>query len=954
MRLSTGCHADSLLTVLSTQQMAALNAANCEVAFDNRTRQLYATDASPYQIVPAAVGFPKSTVEAAHLIQAALAAGISVTPRGGGTGLSGGAIGDGLVIDFARHNRVIWDFNKEAGTVRVGAGVVLDQLNTFLKPFNLGFGPDVATSSRATLGGMIANDSSGAYTPVYGTTGQYVREIEIVMADGKITRIGAHLETLRRQRTAVEDLMALNELLIAEQFPTGLPKRWPGYGLARAAAQPGNLIPILCGSEGTLAGIFSAELNLVPLPTERGVGIIFFDSVTEAMAATQEILPLLPAAIEHIDRPLFDQTRGQREFQAVRDLLHLDAHPCESILLVEFFADAKDKLAELAKMKIGRRRLILKTSRERDLVWAMRKAGLSLLTSRKGDAKPACFIEDAAVRPRDLLAYVTSLQELMKRVGVEASFYGHAAAGLLHVRPLLDLHNGEDLKKFRQIADEVSALVAQFKGSLAAEHGVGIARTEFLREQVGAELYRVMREIKSAFDPNNLFNPGKIIGDGRYQIDHHLRQGADRNLVLPFESKLAFAARDESFVANLEQCNGCGGCTKQTPTMCPTYLATGEEGMSTRGRANLIRAALEQREIADPLRSEELEYALSNCLSCRACTNECPSNVNLPLLKAELLYARTQRTHKNKFQRLVSSLDLAGRVGCAVPGITNFLLRSRSVRHVMARMFGLTDQRPLAEFARERFDHWFAKHHNRTQPKRGSVILWDDTFVRYHEPHIGRAAVAVLETAGFAVTLLTKRQCCGRPAFSVGNLDEAEKLGAHNLALLAATAGTAPIIFLEPSCYSMFAEDYRELNLAGAGEIAARSFLFEDFIGQLLEREPDALTFKPQDERLVIHAHCHAKALTNPAAMQRLANRLPGRSATLLDTGCCGMAGAFGMMESKYDLSVKIAAPLIAQLKQQPYGTTTVVSGTSCRQQVQHLATVRTRHMAEVIAEALG
>ena len=920
--------------------MAALNAANCEVEFDNRTRQLYATDASPYQIVPAAVGFPKSTVEAAHLIQAALAAGISVTPRGGGTGLSGGAIGDGLVIDFARHNRVIWDFNKEAGTVRVGAGVVLDQLNTFLKPFNLGFGPDVATSSRATLGGMIANDSSGAYTQVYGTTGQHVREIEIVMADGKITRIGAHLETLRRQRTVVEDLMALNELLIAEQFPTGLSKRWPGYGLARAAAQPGNLIPILCGSEGTLAGIFSAELNLVPLPTERGGGIIFFDSVAEAMAATQELLPLVPAAIEHIDRPLFDQTRGQREFQAVRDLLHLDAHPCESILLVEFFADAKDKLAELAKMKIGRRRLILKTSRERDLVWAMRKAGLSLLTSRKGDAKPACFIEDAAVQPRDLPAYVTSLQELMRRVGVEASFYGHAAAGLLHVRPVLDLHSGEDLKKFRQIADEVAALVAQFKGSLAAEHGVGIARTEFLKEQVGAELYRVMREIKSAFDPNNLFNPGKIIGDGRYKIDHHLRQGADYNLILPFEPKLAFAARDESFIANLEQCNGCGGCTKQTPTMCPTYLATGEEGMSTRGRANLIRA--------------ELEYALSNCLSCRACTNECPSNVNLPLLKAELLYARTQRTHKNKFQRLVSSLDLAGRVGCAVPGIANLLLRSRSVRHVMARLFGLTDQRPLAEFARERFDHWFAKHHNRTQPKRGSVILWDDTFVRYHEPHIGRAAVAVLEAAGFAVTLLAKRQCCGRPAFSVGNLDEAEKLGAHNLALLAATAGTAPIIFLEPSCYSMFAEDYRELNLAGAGEIAARSFLFEDFIGQLLEREPDALTFKPQDERLVIHAHCHAKALTNPAAMQHLASRLPGRSATLLATGCCGMAGAFGMMESKYNLSVKIAAPLIAQLKQQPYGTTTVVSGTSCRHQVQHLATVRTRHMAEVIAAALG
>ena len=953
MRLPAAGHADSLLAVLSTQQMAALNAANCEVALDNRTRQLYATDASPYQIVPAAVAFPKSTNEVAHVFQAALASGISVTPRGGGTGLSGGALGEGLIVDFARHNRVIWDFNKDARTVRVGAGVVLDQLNAYLQPFGFCFGPDVATSSRATLGGMIANDSSGAYTPVYGTTGQHVREIEIILADGKITRVGAHLESLHRQRTIVEDLVSLNSLLISERFPAGLLKRWPGYGLARAVDQPGNLVPILCGSEGTLAGIFSAELNLVPLPAERGVGIIFFDSIAEAMLATQEIIPLSPAAIEHIDRPLFDQTRGQREFQAVRDLLHLDAQPCESILIVEFFAGAKDKLAQLAKMKIGRHRLILKNSRERDLVWAMRKAGLSLLMSRKGDAKPACFIEDTAVSPRDLPAYVTGLQELMARAGVEASFYGHAAAGLLHVRPVLDLHSADDLKKFRQIADEAAALVAQFKGSLAAEHGVGMARTEFLKQQVGPELYRVMREIKTAFDPNNLFNPGKIIGDGRYKIDRHLRQGADYNLILPFEPKLAFAARDESFIANLEQCNGCGGCTKQVPTMCPTYIATGEEGMSTRGRANLIRAALELREIPDALRSEELDYALSNCLACRACISECPSNVNLPLLKAELLHARTKRTHKSKLQRLVSSVDLLGRVGCAVPGLANFLLDSRSVRHVIGKMFGITDQRPMPEFAAERFDRWFAKHRSGIHPNRGQVILWDDTFVRYHEPHIGKAAVAVLEAAGYAVTLPTKRKCCGRPAFSVGNLDEAEKLGAHNLAQLAATAGTTPIIFLEPSCYSMFAEDYRELNLPGATDIAARCFLFEDFIGQLLEREPDALSFNPQDERIVIHAHCHAKALTNPATMQRLAAALPGRSATLLDTGCCGMAGSFGMMETKYDLSLKIAEPLVEQIKRQPYGATVVVSGTSCRQQVQHLVSVKTRHMAEVIADAL-
>jgi len=935
--------------------MAMLNAANCEVAFDNRTRQLYATDASPYQIVPAAVAFPKTSREAAAIIQSALAAGVAVTPRGAGTGLSGGALGDGLIVDFARHNRQILEFDQDRRTVRVAAGVVLDQLNDFLKAAGFRFGPDVATSSRATLGGMIANDSSGSHTPVYGSTSRHVSELEIVMANGKVVRVGPRHATLLRQRNLIEDLVSLNSLQITDQFPPGLLKRWPGYGLARALEQPGSLIPILCGSEGTLAGIFSAELNVVPLPAERGTGVIFFDSVAEAMQAVPSLLDLQPAAIEHIDRLLFDQTRGQREFQAVRGLLDLDAQPCEAILIVEFFDGAKDKLAQLRTRKLGLRRLTLRRQAEADLVWAMRKAGLSLLTSRKGDAKPACFVEDTAVRPRDLPAYFAGLDELLRRVEVEASFYGHAAAGLLHVRPVLDLHRADDLKKFRQIADEVAALVRQFKGSLAGEHGVGIARTEFLRPQVGEELYRLMREIKQSFDPANLFNPGKIIGDGRYKIDANLRQGAEQKIILPFAPVLAFAARDESFTANLEQCNGCGGCLKQTPTMCPTYLATGEEGMSPRGRANLIRAALELREIADPLRAEELEYALSNCLGCRACVSECPSNVNLPLLKAELVRARTRaRKSLTPQQRLISSVDLLGRLGCALPSLANWLFDSRSVRHVAGRMFGISDQRSTPKFAGQRFDRWFARHKNTAVPHRGSVILWDDTFVRYHEPHIGKAAVAVLEAAAFAVTLPAHRKCCGRPAFSAGNLDEAEKLGRHNLALLAATAGTAPIIFLEPSCYSMFVEDYRELKLPDAERIAAQCVLFEKFVADLLAREPDAIKFNHDAGRLVIHAHCHIKSLMNPKFMEQLAARLPGRQATLLDTGCCGMAGAFGMMESKYALSLKIAEPLIQQIKQQPYGTTVVVSGASCRHQVRDLATVRTCHMAEALADALA
>jgi FAD/FMN-containing dehydrogenase/Fe-S oxidoreductase len=938
--------------MLPTQQLAALKAANCEVAVDNLTRQLYATDASPYQVVPLAVAFPNSAAQAGSIIAAAAQAGVSVIPRGAGTGLSGGAIGDGLVVDFARHNKQIFDFDKEQQTVRVGPGVVLDQLNHFLHREGFRFGPDVATSSRATLGGMIANDSSGSHTPVYGTTGMHVAELQIVLADGTIAKIGPGHETLQHQQHLVEDLISFNSLQIAERFPPGLLKRWPGYALARALHDPKNLISILSGSEGTLAAIVSAKLKIVPLPETRGVGLIFFASVTEALQATEELLELKPAAIEHIDRPLFDQTRGQREFQAARDLLELDEQPCESILIVEFFEDVHERLALLQKKKLGLRQLILRTQAEADLVWAVRKAGLSLLTSRKGSAKPACFIEDAAVHPQDLPEYVVNLQKIFTDVGVEASFYGHAAAGLLHVRPVLDLQRAEDLQKFRQIADQVSALVLQFKGSLAGEHGVGIARTEFLKAQVGDELYRLMKEIKFSFDPNNLFNPGKIISDGRYKIDKHLRWGAGYELKLPFEPQLAFAARDGSFTGNLEQCNGCGGCLKQTPTMCPTFVATGEEIMSTRGRANAIRAALELREIGDPLRSAELEAALSNCLSCKACTTECPSNVNLTLLKAELLHAQIQKLGMNGRQRLVGAVDRIGELGCKLPRLTNLFFKSKTARYIFGKVFGLAPERAVPEFARDRFDRWFARHEPNTTGARGRVILWDDTFARYHEPHIGIAAVKVLEAAGYVVNLVQQRRCCGRPAFSQGHLEKAAILGRYNLSLLA--GDDAPIIFLEPSCHSMFIEDYRELKLPGAEDVAARSYLFEEFIEGLLQQEPRALKFDFERARLVIHAHCHAKSLGNTNYMRQLAERLPNRTVTLLDTGCCGMAGAFGMTASKYELSLKIAEPLIEKIKHQPYGTIVVASGTSCRHQIQHLAPNLTQHMACVLADALA
>src|SRR3954447_231589 len=691
---------------MTSAQERKISQTGCDTRFDNLTRQLYSTDASIYQIEPLGVAFPRNAQQASTVIRTAADASVPITPRGAGTSLVGNAIGDGLIVDFSRHNRQITDLDLEKRSVRVGAGVVLDQLSEFLKPHGFCFGPDVATSSRATLGGMIANNSSGARCPIYGTTADHVLSLELVLADGRVVPVGEadsfpHKEvtSLEPERQQILKIVREHSAEMAERWPPGLIKRWPGYGIERFLRVPNDLTNILAGSEGTLAAIFSADLKISPLPREKGLGLIFFASVAEAMQATVELLDLKPAAIEHIDRPLFDGTKGQLHFRAARDLLELDTKPCESILIVEFYEDVAERLSVLQSKKIGLRTKILTDAAQMNRVWSVRKSGLSLLTGCVGPAKPVAFIEDAAVRPAQLPDYVRGLQSIMKPLGLTASYYGHAASGLLHVRPVLDMHSATDLKKFRQVADETSALVRQFKGSLSAEHGVGIARTEYMRDQLGDQLLEVMREIKHAFDPKNVFNPGKIFEVGtsrcdvrtghrgvRTTIDSHLRENFTRPLELPFQPVLAFAFKDRSLTGNLEQCNGCGGCLKQSGIMCPTFIATHDEVMSTRGRANIVRAALELRTNGhDPMKSAELDAALSNCLSCKGCTPECPSNVNLALLKAEMLHARWCRDGLALRERILSNVDLLGKLGCMMPRLTNRLVDIKAVRIAMEK-----------------------------------------------------------------------------------------------------------------------------------------------------------------------------------------------------------------------------------------------------------------------------
>ncbi len=938
---------------LTAAQRRSLEATGVEFRSDALTRVLYSTDASIYKIEPQAVAFPSGGAATGRLLAAAADTGLEIIPRGAGTGLAGGAVGSGLVVDLARHNRAIEDFDRQRRTVRVGPGVVLDGLNAFLARHGLWFGPDVATSSRATLGGMIGNNSSGAHAPVYGTTVDHVLALEVAMPDGRVAWVGRDRDGLAAIRDDVDVLVADHAAEIADRMPPGLVKRWPGYGFDRALQTPGDLSRLVTGSEGTLVAVTSALLTVVPRPERRGLGVLFFSSVADAMQTAVAVAELEPAAVEHIDRILLDQTVGQRAFAAARELLELDDLPCAAILLVEFFDDVDDRLAELDRRGFGDRRLMLSDSARQGLVWALRKAGLSLLTGRAGTAKATACIEDVCVRPEQLPDYLDGLVAILRPLGLEASFYGHAASGELHVRPVLDLHGEEGLERLRVIANEVSALCRQFGGSIAAEHGVGIARTEFLAEHLGAELMDASRRVKGLFDPRGLMNPGKIIDTGRFSIDRDLRLGIGSVLEPALAGELGFVDRDHSFIANLEQCNGCGGCLKETPTMCPTFIATGDEAHSTRGRANTIRAALEGRFGADPLVSAELGAVLASCLSCKACRTECPSNVDLAALKAELVATRHAAQGVPLFDRLVASADLLGRVGTAIPWIANPVLRLRWVRTIMQRAFGLAADAPLPPFTRRRFDRWF--HHRKSGLKngaRGRVLLWDDTWTRYHEAGVGRAAVRVLEALGFEIGLVEGRKCCGRPAASRGLLAELRRLGEHNLSLL--VGSSEPVVFLEPSCFSVFIDEYRQLGLRGADDVAGRCVLVEDLVLDLIDKDPMIdLPWSGRELRVAVHGHCHTKALANPRRAVELLGRIPGATVHELETGCCGMAGAFGMLEANRDLSLAVAEPLVAAIRALPSGTVVAAAGTSCRNQIERLAGVEAVHPIEVVAAGL-
>jgi len=916
-----------------------------DVSFDEAHRWLYATDASIYEIPPLGVVLPRDRQAVHRAIEICGDHGVSIHPRGAGTGLAGGCLGAGVVIDLARHLTAIGPIDPQAATVAVEPGVVLDRLNQAVAGHDLMFGPDPATASRCTLGGMIGTNASGAHSLLYGKTSDNVAELTAVAADGREMVTGA---TPYDGATAA--IATRHEAEIRRRFPT-LQRRVAGYDLLSLLDRPAaGVTPLLIGSEGTLAVTLSATLRLVPLPAHRVVAVVCFDDPVAAMAAAVAALALGPAAVEHIDRILLDQAAGKPAYE--RLLAFLAGEVPASLICVELFGaseeEVADRLAAVQAAFPGRRILVRRTASEQAELWALRRAGLGLLMSKKGAAKPIPFMEDTAVPPEHLADYYAGVREILAGRGLEASFYGHAGVGLLHLRPVLDLHLPSDVAVMRQVAAEIADLATSFHGAVSGEHGDGRARSEWLGRAYGDEVVAAFREVKTLFDPRHLLNPGIITGDPPPRMDEHLRYGGDYQPRLP-ASTLRFT-RDGDWLAAIEQCNGCGGCRKTAGTMCPTYIATGDEVDSTRGRANLYRAAASGR-LSDGLASVALHHALATCLGCKGCATECPSGVDMALLKAAALQERYRHHGPALATRLLARPDRLGRWMGPVAPVVNRLAATALGRYLLSRA-GLDPRRDLPTVAWRPFRYWF-RHRGGSPPgPRGRVLLWDDCFTAHYEPAIGRAAVAVLEAVGYQV-VLTAHQCCGRPAFSQGMVDAARWLALDNTHRLVrhAEAGTA-IVVLEPSCASMMGRDYLELlDTPEAATVASRVTSLEGLLAPLLAETPDALPLTPGAGPVLLHPHCHSRADGGEGATRAVLARLG--PVIDLDAGCCGMAGAFGYQSEHYDLSLQVGARLAERLGHEAEHAPLVACGTSCRHQIRHLTGRDARHLAVVVAEAL-
>jgi FAD/FMN-containing dehydrogenase/Fe-S oxidoreductase len=935
-----------------------------EIRYDTVSRALYATDASVYQIEPVGVAIPRSRQDLIRLVAICAEFRCPITMRGGGTSQAGQAIGPGLIVDTSKHLTTILDLNVAERWARVEPGLVLDELNAQLRPHGLRFAPDVSTASRATIGGMMANNSSGARSVIYGKTIDHVLEQEVVLSNGSVVHFGAvDSETLAHKRAerslegecyrVVSDLAARHRDEIERRFPRLL-RRVGGYNLDQFVTpdRPFNLAKLMVGSEGTLGVVLSAKVNLVPLPTAKAVMAIQFTSLLESLAATPLILRHGPSAVEVMDKSILDYTRQSAVLEALRRSF-IEGDPA-SLLCVEFYADrAEDLPPRLAALERDLREHQFGYAYHHALdlaaqarIWSLREAGLGLSMAMKEDAKSLSFVEDTAVAPERLRDYIERFLAIVQRHGTTAGVYAHASVGCLHVRPVINMKTAAGVRRFEAIANEVSDLVLEFGGALSGEHGDGLVRSPFMEKMFGAELYGAFRTIKRTFDPHGILNPGKIVDAP--PLTANLRFGPSyvtRSVTTYFDYA------EGSFAGAVEMCSGLGACRKTLEgTMCPSYMATRDEQHATRGRANVLRLTIAGRLGEAGLGDQGVYDTLDLCLECRACKAECPVGVDVARFKSEFLADYWQRHGTPLHARALGQARRAAEWGSRLAPLSNWILNSPLGRRINERVLGIDRRRALPDFKR----HTLARAARNRAAATPDVLLFNDTFTNHYDPGIGLAALDVLSAAGCRPALARNR-CCGRPQISKGLLGEARAMAARNTDLLRADAEAGrPLIFCEPSCLSAVREDAPAL-LRGearrnAEAVAKQSVLFEEFLASRTSR----LALKPGPKHILLHGHCHQRSMSLVGPAKALLSAIPNTTIVDLDAGCCGMAGSFGYAREHYDVSRAIGErKLFPAVRQKPDGAVVVAAGTSCRHQIADFTGERAVHPAVLLAELL-
>lgn len=941
-----------------------------DVRFDDTTRALYSTDASNYQITPLGVVIPRDEDDVIAAHQIASRHHVPILSRGGGSSLSGQTVGVALVIDFSRYIRRVTSINAEAKTVRVQPGVTLAELNKQLTPLGLMFGPDPASASRATIGGIVGNNATGAHSILYGMSSDHVRAMDVILADGtratlsKDTNYANRADQIGIAYREVQRILTDCKEEIAQRYP----KTWrtcAGYALNRLKPEAIDLAQLLIGSEGTLATTLEVELGLVPRPKMTRLAILHFETLRASLDATPPILEVEPSAVELMDHLML--TRARETPQFARQLTFIEGDPAV-ILIVEFYGESDAELAakvDRLKVQLQRHHINVPivdaiTPAAQSNVWNVRKAGLNLAMGIKGDYKPTHFVEDAAVPVAHVADYIDRVANIIENAGTTFAIYAHASAGCLHVKPLVNLKSEQGMRQYRQIGEAVADLVVSFGGTISGEHGEGLARGCFSEKLFGTQLVSAFREIKAAFDPDGLMNPGKMFNAPPMDEPTIMRYGGTRyqTLFAPQVTRFSYAA-DGSFAQAVEMCNGSGECRKTSSgTMCPSFMATRDEADSTRGRGNALRLAMTGTLGGSGVADQRVHEVLDLCLSCKACKAECPSAVDMAKLKSETLALYHDEHGTPLRSRMFAHIASLDALGSLVPGmsrVANGVLTSPLTNFVFRRM-GVAPQRQIPLLARQTFRGWYFSRRETTNTDRREVVLFDDTFLNYNTPSIGQAAVNVLETAGFRVVLVNKR-CCGRPAISKGLLDTAKSMARHNIAILAPYARRGvPIVGCEPSCVSALTDDYRDLVPGlDAEAVAAATRGFEAFMVELAVAGKLNLIFDKEPRRILFHAHCHQKALTGSEPVKRFLSLIPNATVTEIQSGCCGVAGSFGYEAEHYDLSIKIAEDrLLPAIRSAAPGTIIAAAGTSCREQIEHNAHQVSLHPVEVFAAALN